>query len=1074
MSRRERKVVTVLFADLVGFTARAETLDPEDVEAILRPYHVRLRSEIERNGGTVEKFIGDAVMALFGAPVAHEDDAERAVRAALAIRAAALEEGFEVRIAVNSGEALVSLDADPRAGEAMAAGDVVNTAARLQAAAPVNGILVGEATQRATRDVIEYRSAEPVEAKGKREPVAAWTAIEARSPFGVDVRQHGAAPLVGRDRELDLLLAAFERAREERSPQLVTLVGVPGIGKSRLVWELFQALDGRPELVRWRQGRCLPYGSLSFWAVAEMVKSHAGILEDDDPGATAAKLAQVVADVVQADERAWVESHVRTLVGLDADQPRDRAESFTAWRRLLEGIAEREPLVLVFEDLHWADDALLDFVDHLVDWAVGVPILVVCSARPELLERRPGWGGGKLNALVLALSPLGDDETATLLAVALERSVLPAETQAVLLERAGGNPLYAEQFARLYRESGGTYELPETIHGIVAARLDALTPAEKELLQNAAVHGKVFWIGAVEAMGSGDVHRLVHNLERKEFVRRDRRAAVGGEVEVAFRHILVRDVAYGQIPRAERSEKHEAAARWIESLGRPDDHAELVAHHYATALELARAAGIDTPALVEQARLALGEAGDRALALSAFGPAAEHYRRALELWPGDDPERALLLFGLARARAWAGQADELELREAAAALAAVDRRELAAEAEFLVGDLAWYSGRSRIADEQLRRALELVEPLADSSSKAWILSQAARMAMLASRHEESLEYGRRALELADALDLPEVRVHALANVGVARSYDGDSGGIADLEESVALARRLNSPELARCLNNLGVALGAAGRVRESDEAISSAVAAAERFGLGPIGRFSRANRSGDLYRAGRWDEALAEAEAVLAEAQSLGLHGIERIGLQIRGFIRIARGDARGADADSERLLEIARAATDPQSRLPALAARIGVLVRTGREAEAAPLAEELLALAGSARLPFPGGIEATFAARCVGVDRWLATLTASSPWRTPWLEAIEELLRGDAERAADLYAALPSPKDEAFARLEAGKAHLAAGRDEAARAQLDAALVFYRRVGASPYIAAAESLLAEAGTAAEPVRRSL
>ena len=505
-------MVTVLFADLVGFTARAETLDPEDVEAILSPYHERLRTELESHGGSVEKFIGDAVMGLFGAPVSHEDDPERAVRSALAIRAAALESGFEVRIGVNTGEALVSLDADPRAGEAMAAGDVVNTAARLQAAAPTNGILVGEATRRATQDVIDYRGPEHVEAKGKSEPVPAWTAIEARSPFGVDVRQHGAATLVGRQRELDLLLAAFDRAVDERSPELVTLVGVPGIGKSRLAWELFQALDRRPELIRWRQGRSLSYGGGPFWAVAEMVKSHAGILEDDGAEATAAKLADATT-VVPEGEREWVASHLRTLVGLDTEQARDRAEAFTAWRRFFEGIADREPLVLVFEDVHWADDALLDFVDHLVDWAAGAPILVVCSARPELLERRPGWGGGKLNALVLALSPLAETETATLIAAALGQSVLPAETQAALLEQAGGNPLYAEQFARLYSESGGTEELPESIQGIVAARLDALSRDEKSLLQDASVHGKVFWVGAVTAMGERDVESLLHGLE---------------------------------------------------------------------------------------------------------------------------------------------------------------------------------------------------------------------------------------------------------------------------------------------------------------------------------------------------------------------------------------------------------------------------------------------------------------------------------------------------------------------------------------------------------------------------------
>ena len=1061
MARRERKVVTVLFADLVGFTARAETLDPEDVEAILRPYHQRLREELERNGGTVEKFIGDAVMALFGAPVAHEDDPERAVRAALAIRAAALEQGFEVRVGVNTGEALVSLDADPRTGETMAAGDVVNTAARLQAAAPVNEILVGETTRRATQDVIDYRGPTPVAAKGKSEPVAAWTAIEARSPFGVDVRQHGGAPLVGRRRELDLLLGAFDRAVAERSPELVTLVGVPGIGKSRLLWELFGALDRRPELIRWRQGRCLPYGGVSFWALAELVKAHAGILEDDAPEATAAKLAEAVAHVVAPEERAWVESHVRALVGLETEQPRDRAESFTAWRRLLEGIAEQEPLVLVVEDLHWADDALLDFVDHLVDWAAGVPILVVCSARPELLERRPGWGGGKLNALVLALSPLADAETATLLAAVLERSVLPAETQAALLERAGGNPLYAEQFARLYRESGGTDALPESIQGIVAARLDGLSREEKALLQNASVHGKVFWAGAVAAMDGTDVPTLLHGLERKEFVRRERRSAVGGELEYAFRHILVRDVAYAQIPRADRAEKHEAAARWIESLGRPEDHAELVAHHYATALELAGAAGRETAELAERARHAFREAGDRVLALSAFARAAEHYARALELWPTADPERALVRFGLGRALASQGVRGDDELREAAAALVASGRADLAAEAEFLVGDLAWYRGDREVADSQLARALALVEPLPASRSKAWVLSQACRLAMLAARYDDALEYGGRALELADELGLPEVRVHTLASVGGVRAYRGDAAGLAELEESAALAEALNSPELARSLNNLGALYHTYGRLADSDDATRAAVAAAERFGLRPMAMFSLGNRLVNFYREGSWDKALARGEELREEAVAADLHSVERLTLISRSLIELGRGDAAGADADSARLLALGRAAGDPQAMIPALATRAYVLTDAGRLEEARSVAEELQALAADTRLPFQGSSEFAVVARAIGVDAWLDGLARRSTWRTPWLEALEELLRGDADRAVERYAAL-SPKDEAFARVEAAKAHLAAGRTDEARAHLERALAFYRQAGATRYITEAEALLTE------------
>jgi class 3 adenylate cyclase len=328
--RRERKIVTVLFADLVGFTARAESLDPEDVAALLRGYHERLRSELERWGGTVEKFIGDAVMAVFGAPLAREDDPERAVRAALAIREwAAHESEVEVRIAVNSGEALVTLDARPEAGEGMVAGDVVNTAARMQSAAPANGILVGEQTYRATEHVIDYRAAPPVDAKGKGEPVRAWEAVEARSRFGVDVRQHGGAPLVGRTRELDVLTSALERVQQqERSPQLVTLVGVPGIGKSRLVWELFQAIDRGDELVFWRQGRSLPYGEgVSFWALAEMVKAQAGILEGDQRERVDEKLSATVVELVGETDAEWVASQLRALVG-SGEPAGEREEAF--------------------------------------------------------------------------------------------------------------------------------------------------------------------------------------------------------------------------------------------------------------------------------------------------------------------------------------------------------------------------------------------------------------------------------------------------------------------------------------------------------------------------------------------------------------------------------------------------------------------------------------------------------------------------------------------------------------------------------------------------------------------------
>src|SRR5438445_3860108 len=358
----ERKVLTVLFADLVGFTSRSERLDPEDVEAVLAPYHERLRYELERWGGTVEKFIGDAVMALFGAPVTREDDPERAVRAALAIRDWIAEEGeLQVRIAVNTGEALVNLAARSEAGEGMAAGDVVNTAARLQSAAPVNGILVGETTYRATAETIDYSELPDVEADGQEAPIPVWEVVQARARFGVDLAPEARTPLVGREREVEQLVGALERARRQRSTELVTVAGVPGIGKSRLVGELFQSVERGGELMYWRQGRSLPYGQgVSYWALAEMVKAQAGILETDGDAEVEAKLSRTLEQLLDEDVD-WVLSHLHPLVGHAGDGASgSQEEAFAAWRRFFEALAEQRTIVLVFEDIQWADDGLLD------------------------------------------------------------------------------------------------------------------------------------------------------------------------------------------------------------------------------------------------------------------------------------------------------------------------------------------------------------------------------------------------------------------------------------------------------------------------------------------------------------------------------------------------------------------------------------------------------------------------------------------------------------------------------------------------------------------------------------------
>jgi class 3 adenylate cyclase len=594
--REERKVVTVVFVDLVGSTARADRADPEDVRAVLAPYHSRVRHELERFGGTVEKFIGDAVVAVFGAPVVHEDDPERAVRSALAVHDAIGELNdlhpsldLQVRVGVNTGEALVTLDASPTAGEGMVAGDVINTGARLQSAAPPGGVLVGEATYRATERVIEYEPVEAVDAKGKAEPMPAWRATAPRSRLGLNLGGAGRGPLLGRERETALLEAALGRVRAEHEPQLVTLVGVPGIGKSRLVHELWRVVEEDEELIVWRQGRSLPYGEgVSFWALGEMVKAQAGILESDPGHVAASKLGLAVTDLIaEARERDWVEGHLRPLVGIAGDVSTGaddyRAETTAAWSRFLEAIGESHPAVLVFEGLHWADDGLLDYVDALVDRVSGVPLLVVCTARPELLERRPGWGGGKRNAQTLSLSSLSDDDTARLLQALLERSVLSARNQSALLRNAGGVPLFAEELARMLGAGADADTVPETLQGIMTARIDALPEQEKRLLRIASVLGKVFWSDGLAAISEDEPHSLderLRALERKEFVRRERRSSVEGARQYAFVHALVRDSAYSQIARADRAREHRLAAEWIASLpgDRSEDRAEVLSH----------------------------------------------------------------------------------------------------------------------------------------------------------------------------------------------------------------------------------------------------------------------------------------------------------------------------------------------------------------------------------------------------------------------------------------------------------------------------------------------------------------
>ena len=1064
-ARTERKVVTVLFADLVGFTARSEQLDPEDVAAVLRPYHERLRSELERFGGTVEKFIGDAVMALFGAPIAHEDDPERAVRAAFAIRDWAREDGgVEVRIAVNTGEALINLAARPQSGEGMAAGDVVNTTARLQAAAPVNGVLVGEVTYRATREAIEFRELSPVEAKGKSEPVHAWEALEPRARVGseaVSVR----APLIGRQRELDQLVDAFERARQDRSSQLVTIVGVPGIGKSRLVAELLAHVESLPDLVYWRHGRSLPYGEgVTFWALGEMVKAHAGIVENDPPATVERKLSEAIGEVVGEPDRRWVESKLRPLLGLGGDEAGgERADSFAAWRRFFESLADRHPLVLVFEDLHWAGDELLDFVDELPDWTDDVPLFVLCTARPELLDRRSGWGGGKRNAVTISLSALDADDTARLVAALLERSVLPAETQAELLMRAGGNPLYAEQFVRMLAERGEVGgDVPENVQGIIAARLDSLPTEEKQLLQDAAVVGKVFWAGTLIAIGESEresVERGLRSLARKEFVHRERRVSIEGESEYVFNHILVRDVAYGQIPRSERAGKHRSAAEWLETLGRSEDLAEPLAHHYTNALELLQASGLETGDLPLRARATLRAAGARALSLNAYAAAASSFEAAdaIDAEPDPDRPRALLQHSLALHALLDPKRFDL-FADAIDALLASGDIDGVAEATVALAEAWWWAGERESSSECLERAAGFVREEISPMTRAIVLSQIARFHQLFG-DAAAIESAEESLRLAESLGRDDLRAKNLVTLATARFFLSDpdlTREVADLERATAIARTCGAAgELSRAYVNLSVAYQFSGRLADAEVATREVLRLAELRGHVGSRRFSEGNLIDSAFAAGRWEEAERLAANFLEESEQ-GAHYADSLALTTRAVIRFARAEVDAALVDTGLAVTLSRRVKDPQAVIPALAADALIHAELGELDLARALLDEIDAGPYIAAVPM-----AFFAAARTGhTEPWRRRV--GEFWRkTPWDSAAAAVLDGRLGEAAAIYSEMGAHPFAALAGLRAAEALVAERRRAEANDQLTRALAFWRSVGATRYVREGEELLA-------------
>jgi class 3 adenylate cyclase/tetratricopeptide (TPR) repeat protein len=1106
----ERRVVTVLFCDLAGFTARSDGADPEDVRALLRPYHARLRQEIERHGGMLDKFIGDGVMAVFGAPVAYEDDPERAVRTALAMLAAVDELNerhptldLKVRIGITTGQAVVVLD--NRGDSERVVGDVVNTASRLEGVAPVGGVVVGEMTFQLTSKVFDYEPLPPVRVKGKAEPLSIWRAHSPKSRSGIHIDSGPTTALVGREIELTLLTSVYERTLRESSVQLVTIVGEPGVGKTRLVQELRAIVDARPELVAWRQGRCLAYGDgISFWALGEVLKAQAGILASDNTAQAGSKLGDAVAAVVgdQA-EQEWLMSRLTPLVGLtDLDgllsQPPEQEEAFAAWRRFVEAIAAERPLVMVLEDLHWADPALRTFIMHLVEWATGVPLLLVCTARPELNDHAPDWGARLRNITTISLRPLSDVETARLVAALLDQAVLPATLQARLLERVGGNPLYAEEVCRMLAERGslerhGRMEkvaadvelaLPDSLGALIGARLDTVVPEQRVLLEDAAVVGTVFWAGALAAMGGRDLARVrvdLHELTRRDFIRRIRDSSVAGEVEYAFWHVLTREAAYARLPRAAKARKHAAAAAWIEQTAgeRIADQAELLAHHFDTALRLARAADVTEQIATYQksARHFLVLAGDRGMGLDTTR-AETYYRRALALTLPDDPERAHVLTKAAQAAHHAGRLVEADqaYEEAITVFQACGDLLSAGTALVLRSDLLWFSGEPARSRDACATAISLLEREPSSVALAIAYAEMVAKLVFVGRPKAAVEWADKAIGLARQVDADEARQWALQQRGLARCDLGDWDGIDDLRQALELGLQLGlGRRSTMAYSNL------ADRVRLTEgpaaalQIFQTGLDLCRQRGILDIGTFCQADLLQCLFDLGAWDELVGSADEVIAWSGEQGGSYAVVLAESRKARVLAWRGEMAPAKSLMRNALPRAREIADPQILGCAFPVAALVEQSQGNHMGAVQLVKELEQGIGNSpgtyRAPaLPDLIRVcTATGELLMARRLVDGLDVRAPGLRHCLTTAHALLaeaQGDLEPAADLHAQAATNWSNYGSLPEHGQALLGLGRclvrlqHPQAWDRLREARAIFARLDARPLMAESDSFL--------------
>jgi class 3 adenylate cyclase/tetratricopeptide (TPR) repeat protein len=1106
----ERRLVSVLFADLVGFTTASEGRDAEETRDLLSRYFETARTVIDRYGGTVEKFIGDAVMAVWGTPVAQEDDAERAVRAALDLVAAVpeLDGNLQARAGVLTGEAAVTIGA---AREGMVAGDLVNTASRVQSTADPGTVLVGESTKRATEAAIAYEPAGAHDLKGKAEPFALFRALRVTAHRGGALKSAGLEPpFVGREREIRLIKELFHASADDSTAHLVSVIGVGGMGKSRIVWEFEKYIDGLVDLILWHRGRCLAYGEgVTYWALAEMVRMRAGITEGEEPEAARTRLRESIQQyVADAEERTWLEPRLAHLLGLEDRTASDREDLFAAWRLYFERLSEQQPVVLVFEDIHWADTSLLEFVDYLLEWSRNHAIYVLTLARPELLERHPDWGTARRSVTSITLAPLAERAIEELLAGLVPG--LPDDVRGRILDRAEGVPLYAVETVRMlldrgllaregeqYRLTGPVeaLEVPETLHALVAARLDGLTPDERHLLQDAAVLGKTFTkegLSALNGLAEADLEPLLASLVRKEVltIQADPRSPERGQY--GFLQDLIRYVAYETLARKERKARHLAAAEFLERKWGPAEHeiVEVLASHYVDAYRAAPDEP-DAAAIKAKAHEALARAGERAASLAASEEAQRYFEQAADLAGEPAAEAAL--------RERAGRMAQVGGRNAEAraaferALAIYEETgdiHAAARASARLGEAEWQTGLLQQATERMERSFSVLAAEEPDPDVAELAAMLARLHFFEGERERAFEQVEVALEMAEALRLPELLSQALNTKSIILGSRRPEESQALLRHALEIALEHDLAAAAlRAYFNLSYLAFQRERWDEALELLERGLALARTRGERAAEWRALANLVDGLQYAGEWDLALARAAEYTDEALAVPQIGLNIINPMTR--ILTSRGDLAAARefVDDPRPSWVDASTSDVQMRAGFLLAQAVVRRAEGRYEEALAAASEAIdhqRAQGNAMGVVECVVEAVEAALQLGrvetAQEFLARVENLAPgedsqslhahrWR---LGARIAAGRGEGEkteqgfkRAAGAFRELAVPFWLGVTLLEHGEWLVGEARAAEAEPLLAEAREIFERLAAAPWLERVDGVSAEAGVAA-------